>query len=251
MIGGKRQGQFIIISGLLVFIMGVGAAFSSMVNVWISATFLVIFALPAVVFLFKSIPRERALLAVLLFMAFPVFMESIGITTGVPYGEFEYTGAMGPKVFGLVPLTAVLVFLPLVAGSVALAQRFTRRPPYVIVLGALLLVASDLVLDPCAVEIGLWVWASPGIYYGVPISNFVGWALVGLFTSSVMHYLASNHEKRALHGGTIIGIFLTISFWTGFSIYSGLLIPGALGLALTVFSLRKILKDFGKGGSGE
>jgi putative membrane protein len=44
--------------------------------------------------------------------------------------------------------------------------------------GAVLLgVALDLVLDPVAVRIeGYWLWGVHGPYYGIPLSNFVGWA---------------------------------------------------------------------------
>ena len=41
------------------------------------------------------------------------------------------------------------------------------------------MVMWDLTVDPISSTLqGLWVWTTPGAYFGVPISNFFGWFLV-------------------------------------------------------------------------
>jgi putative membrane protein len=47
-------------------------------------------------------------------------------------------------------------------------------------IGGLIAVNIDMILDPVSVTppaIG-WVWIGGGPYYGIPISNFIGWFLV-------------------------------------------------------------------------
>jgi putative membrane protein len=42
-------------------------------------------------------------------------------------------------------------------------------------IGAIVMVAWDLVLDPLMVAHGYWTWSEVGPYFGIPFSNFIGW----------------------------------------------------------------------------
>ena len=104
---------------------------------------------------------------------FGVLVEWLGKTTGVPFGAYDYT-APGPSVLG-VPLLVPLGWwaFTLIALSVApLRNRLWSAP--------LALVAWDLGLDPLMVSKGFWRFEATGAYYGVPLSNFLGWYLAGL-----------------------------------------------------------------------
>ena len=110
-------------------------------------------------------------------------IEIVGVRTGWPYGEFEYAIQLGPMVLGEVPLALPLFFVPLVLNAYLLtllslgelAERASIRLP--VAIGAV--VGIDLVLDPAAVAIGFWAFEPAGIYYGVPVSNYLGWLLSG------------------------------------------------------------------------
>jgi uncharacterized membrane protein len=43
---------------------------------------------------------------------------------------------------------------------------------------ALVALTLDLLMEPVAVRSGLWRWTPPGPWLGVPIGNFVGWAVI-------------------------------------------------------------------------
>jgi putative membrane protein len=45
-------------------------------------------------------------------------------------------------------------------------------------LSALAFTAWDLFLDPQMVGWGFWVWEIPGQYFGIPLSNYLGWIVV-------------------------------------------------------------------------
>lgn len=227
--------------GILLIFMGIGASRYPTQNPIISAIFLIVFAIPSVLLLFRSMSLSRGIIILGLFGIFPLIIESVGVTTGLPYGEFSYTVAMGPRIFGLVPWTVFFVFSPILIGTIAIAQRATHRPLYAVILSAFFLVLYDLVLDPCAVHAGFWIWSNPGLYYGVPASNFLGWLLIGLLASAILFSLVSS--KSRLHRGTIISVFLSISFWTGYSINSGLLIPILLGIPFIVFTVNSIIRE--------
>ncbi|MWV40257.1 bisanhydrobacterioruberin hydratase [Natrialba sp. INN-245] len=115
--------------------------------------------------------------------AYTYAIEVVGVRTDWPYGAFEYTIQLGPMLFDEVPLALPLFFIPLVLNAYLLtllvlgrwSERILVRVPAAIVA----IVAIDLVLDPAAVAIGFWTFVPPGVYYGVPVSNYVGWVISG------------------------------------------------------------------------
>ena len=133
---------------------------------------------------------RRATATLLALTAYSYAIEYVGVTTGWPYGFFEYGVELGPMLLDTVPIGLPIFFFPLVLNSYLLcllllgdrASRWAIRLPAVI--ATVLLV--DLVLDPGAVALGFWAYDGGGAYYGVPWSNYLGWVLsatvaVGLF----------------------------------------------------------------------
>jgi putative membrane protein len=136
--------------------------------------------LPLVVGLAPLLDRRLGTaLAALTAYAFSV--ELVGVATGWPYGDFEYLVDLGPMLFGSVPAGLPVFFLPLVLNSYLLcvlvmgsrADRTAVRLP--VVTGVVLWM--DVVLDPGAVALGFWTYDAAGAYYGVPLSNYLGWVL--------------------------------------------------------------------------
>ena len=124
---------------------------------------------------------RRATVALLALTAYAYGIEYLGVTTGQPYGNFEYTIDLGPMLFGAIPLALPVFFFPLVLNSYLLcllllgeraARTFVRLPVAVAAV-----VAMDLVLDPAAVSVQFWRYTPPGSYYGVPVSNYLGWVV--------------------------------------------------------------------------
>lgn len=115
--------------------------------------------------------------------AYTYAIEVVGVRTDWPYGAFEYTISLGPMLFGEVPLALPLFFVPLVLNAYLLTLLVLGdwcENALVRVLTAIsAVVAIDLVLDPAAVAIGFWEFVPAGGYYGVPVSNYVGWLVSG------------------------------------------------------------------------
>lgn len=211
------------------------------------ATFLI--ALPALVALFRYLGARRAVYALLALSAFAYAIETIGVLTGYPYGVFFYGEALGPKAFGLVPYLLPVSYVPLVIGAVAAAGG--RRGRGSRVLGAaLLLVLMDGVLDPGAVALGFWVWPEGGPYYGVPLSNYAGWALSGALAAAIL--LAAGRWDAPPRPGLLDSAIIAVAFWSGVSVFSALLLPALLGGGLFMYLLwrRKQLSKGYKLGAG-
>lgn len=111
--------------------------------------------------------------------------ELSGTAFGFPFGAYEYTTALGPRWFGLVPLVIPLSWFMMAIPSFALARWCHPEggPASRVVLGSLILTAWDLALDPAmSYATVYWRWEVPGAYYGMPWVNLGGW----LFTSALL-----------------------------------------------------------------
>jgi uncharacterized membrane protein len=112
--------------------------------------------------------------------------ENLGVRTGFPYGHYYFTDLMGPKLFA-VPLQLGLAYLGMAYLSWTLARlilgdvRTTLHGSHVVTLplvAAFVMVAWDFSQDPVwSTILHLWIWRDGGAYFGVPVSNFLGWYL--------------------------------------------------------------------------
>lgn len=105
-------------------------------------------------------------------------VEAIGVATGFPFGVYEYSGRLGPRLLD-VPLIIPLAWTWMAWPAWLAALRVTRRPLARVVVAGAGLAAWDLFLDPQMVAEHYWRWADPvpalpGVP-GVPIGNYLGW----------------------------------------------------------------------------
>ncbi|HVS14338.1 MAG TPA: carotenoid biosynthesis protein [Thermoanaerobaculia bacterium] len=131
--------------------------------------------------------------------------ELAGTETGLIFGKYYYTDVLGPKLFGevpaVIPLAWFLMIYPaylianlIVEGRLLARGRGLAGLVWMAFLGALVMTAWDLTLDPYMVELErAWVWEQPGSYFGIPIHNYVGWVA----TTFVVMLLYRLIERRS------------------------------------------------------
>jgi putative membrane protein len=140
--------------------------------------------------------------------------ENLSISSGFPFGHYHYSDALGLKLFH-VPLLIGLAYLGMgylswtvsrliLDGHQGRANRLVPVP----VVASFIMVSWDLTLDPVASTIGhSWIWHDGGAYFGVPVSNFLGWYLtVFVFFQLFALYLVRRPPRPAQ--GEV-----TASFW--------------------------------------
>jgi len=116
-------------------------------------------------------------------------IEALGVATGWPFGGYDYSGALGPKLAGVplvIPLAWTWMAWPAWLAAIRLAGGTAAR----ITLGAVGLAAWDLFLDPQMVGEGYWTWrdptpALPGVP-DVPVGNYLGWFAVSLAMMAIL-----------------------------------------------------------------
>jgi len=147
--------------------------------------------LPLVAGLAPLVDR-RAGLALVALTAYAFGIELVGVATGWPYGEFAYLVELGPMLAGEVPLGLPVFFFPLVVNSyllvVLLMGPRARSRLLRLLAVAATVVWMDVVLDPAAVALGFWAYYPPGVYHGVPLSNYAGWVLSAVVSVAVLDW---------------------------------------------------------------
>jgi uncharacterized membrane protein len=120
--------------------------------------------------------------------------ELLGTSTGFPFGHYAYLSGLGYKVVGLVPFTIPLSWFYLGFSAYLLAYSGLRSglsrwklgdfglKMLAVGLGAVLLTAWDLVLDPAMSQapFPFWEFQEVGAFFGMPYRNLVGWIGTGM-----------------------------------------------------------------------
>lgn len=115
-----------------------------------------------------------------------VAMLATGVVYGVVleqlvilrFGAYRYNLDDAVLAVGDVPVTIGLGWAAIIYSGYRVARRFgvsaRVRPLFV----ALFALHVDLAMDAVAIRVPFWTWTPPGIWFGVPLGNFVGWFLV-------------------------------------------------------------------------
>jgi putative membrane protein len=113
-------------------------------------------------------------------------VEFVGSKTGFPFGVYGYTGRLQPQLGGVPLLIPVAWFMLMpCAWTIASLLAGGRRWLFVVI-SVLAFVAWDLFLDPQMVTWDFWRWAEPSGYFGIPWSNYTGWALAALLMTLIV-----------------------------------------------------------------
>ena len=205
----------------------------------LSAVFIVIFALPSYISLVRYAGARRGLTALLVLSALPLLVEALAVWTGFPYGEFHYSELLGYTVLGLVPVSVSFAYTPILLGAMAVASRFSGRSlARYALFSSLVNVSIDMVIDPAAVSAGFWGWTQPGIYYGVPLINFLGWIVTGFVYAALFYLMTGVEANLPLPSSVSTSLIWILCFWAGYNLLNLLLLPGVLGLVEVVFLLE-------------
>ena len=190
-------------------------------------------------------------IALFMFITFflSLFLEIIGSKTGYIFGgKYHYNKGNTPGyiIFDIPILIPIAWF-----GIIYMAINFccyltnTQFPfentpnYYFITLTSISIMLLDIVLDPLAVDEKRWEWESLGIYYGVPILNFIGWLIVPTLTIIIFNFFSYSQILRENSYSVLFKYFPAILFVFLPMIASrpcferGLRIPGYLGITIS------------------
>jgi uncharacterized membrane protein len=133
--------------------------------------------------------------------------EAVGTATGVPFGDYAYTGSLGPELLG-VPVVIPLAWAMFAYPCLVVGQRLARTALGAAAVGGLALASWDLFLDPQMVEAGHWrftdVTASLPGAPGIPLSNYLGWLLVASLMLGLLQLLGRHDADDRVPGALFL-----------------------------------------------
>ncbi len=132
--------------------------------------------------------------------------ELLGTTTGYPFGPYAYTTQLGYLIGGRVPFNIPTSWFFMLYASLAICGRLLTADDSSAsrwrwaALTALVLTAWDVSMDPAMVATTHWLWHLPplehasvvrrvalaNLFYGMPLTNWLGWLLTGIVVARVM-----------------------------------------------------------------
>jgi hypothetical protein len=132
------------------------------------------------------------------------------------YGFYFYAGGWSFPI-DRVPLLVPLIWPVVILSAHDLAQHVLgapRRPAAVALLGAAIVLADASLIEPIAVQAGLWTWTAPGLF-GVPPIGVLGWAFFAGAAILVMERASPPAEAAVLLVAPAATHALLLAAWWG------------------------------------
>lgn len=211
---------------------------------WLEGLTCVVAGVASCVVLTRRLPLQNVVGGGLVLLGLVFMACAMSAKTGVPLGELEYTSRLGPRVLGLVPLTAPFLWLGLMVSgreTSRLMLRSFRRDSlygyYLLAAASLMTALAALVIEPFATGPATWwTWPRAGdaTWQGVPWGSLGMWFLGAAFMLTVATaYLVPKRPiptTPTLHAA-IIWLGLLLWFTLG-NLRQGLWAPGLVGIVL-------------------
>ena len=166
------------ISGILGIMSSASASFLALTPVYLSLNFLI-------VLLSSKDKLKRILLAISIPIFLGFFTEVLGVNFDLIYGSYKYGENLGLKIFG-VPLVICLNWCLLTIISADVAKLTIQNKRIRILIGVLLMVLLDLLIEISAPKFDFWVFKNEI----VPLQNYFAWFIV----SSIAHWWYQSFE---------------------------------------------------------
>lgn len=188
---------------------------------------------------FIQLGVKRTLLFLFLGWTIAFASEASSIRNGFPYGDYQYVyeNLKGELLLWGVPLWDSLSYTFLAYASYTTALLFRFSAFKTLLLASLLMVGLDIIIDPITVLGDQWFlgriyyYPNGGIYFGVPLSNFAGWALVAFCIIGIYQWIEKNILKEVRTGEGL-------NVYYGFLLYAGVFIFNwAITLYLQLYKL--------------
>ena len=138
-------------------------------------------------------------------------VEVAGVGTRLIFGSYSYGSTLGIKLWQTPLLIGVNWFLLVYTTGVFLSAYKLNR--YLLALiGAVVLVGIDFLIEPVAVKYDYWSW-SGGV---IPLQNYVGW----FFVSFIMFILFNSFNFRKKNSAANVLFVAQICFFIILNIWS-------------------------------
>jgi uncharacterized membrane protein len=170
------------------------------------ATTVTLGAIAGFAFLASVVGTRKALVTFVIAFSLALVSEYVGTRWDYPFGAYEYTSQLGYKIGDKVPFNIPTSWFYMLVASLAICGRFLQPKDdqaskwWWALVGGVVLTLWDVSMDPAMVKTTHWIWEigdlsnrsafeqfiGKPIFYGMPITNWLGWLLTGILVARVM-----------------------------------------------------------------
>jgi putative membrane protein len=133
-------------------------------------------------------------------------IEVAGVHTGVIFGNYWYGANLGFKLWE-VPLIIGVNWMVLAYCAGTVMQHFALPKPILALFAAILMVITDIFIEPVAMYVDFWQWQNNI----VPLQNYVSWGLVAYAMLLLFLYTAPS-KKNPVAPALLIAQMLFFAF---------------------------------------
>ncbi len=233
---------------------------------WGGQTTVVLGALAGLLHMMGRLGKKTAILVFIASFGISLGSELLGTSTGLPFGPYGYTNQLGYKILGLVPFNIPTSWFFMLYCSLAICGRLLPATDdgksrwWWALVGGLVLTAWDVSMDPAMVASVHWLWHLPpiagmplwqniligGHFYGMPLTNWLGWLLTGIIVARVMLSIVppSTWAKKVSPSNFPLGLYavnavLPLGICLGRGLW-GAFVLGAIAMAIPLgLAIRK------------
>lgn len=126
-------------------------------------------------------------------------IEVFGVQSGLIFGSYSYGSGLGIKVFQT-PLMIGINWLMLTYMTSSITEKWNIRVILKIVIGSLMMLLYDFILEQIAPKLDMWSWENDTI----PLQNYISWFVIALIFQT-MFRLSGIKTKNSL-SAVILGI---------------------------------------------
>ena len=163
------------------------------------------------ILLFFNLEEVNKKVIIALTTAFIVGMiaETIGVNFGILFGDYEYGENLGFKIFGVPFLIGInWIVLTFITGSIS-SLIFKNSVYLSALLGSILMVILDIVIEPVAPKFDYWVFSENK----APVFNYLSWFLIAYPIQLVYQKMVEKKENTfSIH--LVLVHFLFFSIFT-------------------------------------
>ena len=233
----RVRAAFLVTLGVVLFLYPFGIAFvaGGLLPERFSWTASVIIALNGIVVLLselRAVPTARALTTFAFLVGLLFAVEYLGSRTGVPFGRYSYTDALGLTLAGVPPVIAVAWY-----GTVVCSWRIVQKTApqarrwLKAVLAGLLAVALDVVLEPVAAAVEhYWLWEGGS----VPLQNYLSWFAFTFVAVLVLERPGTSMPNRELVHSAVLILGLQWTLFVLTNLVHGFVLPVLASILLLV-----------------
>jgi putative membrane protein len=148
---------------------------------------------------------EKFLLFGLLVFTIGFLAELIGVHTGLLFGNYSYGETLGIKLFNVPLMIGVNWFLLIYSTGVLMQRSRIKNIYFRIIVGALVLVSLDLLIEPVAIHFDYWHWMGNSS----PLKNYACWFLL----SAAMLFIFEKFQFKPQNKAAVLLLVMQAVFF--------------------------------------